>query len=430
MQTGAKLAVNPPPQRTRGATIAQCAILAGGLATRLGTISREVPKPVLEIGDRPFLAWLMRELQRYGVEEFVILTGHLSQAVQDAVNAAADALPKRTRLVFSEEPAPAGTAGALRYARPHLAERFLLCNGDSLFDTNLASLLADAAADSAETLGRLMLCALPDASRYGTVQRDGDRITNFAARPESATAGVINAGLYVLDQAILDGCPDQGSLERDVLPALAAAGALRGTLGSGFFVDIGVPEDLETARHELPAVLTRPALFFDRDGVLNHDHGYVGGRDRWTWMEGALDAIRFATDHRWHVFLVSNQSGVARGLYTEQDAHALNGWVADEARRHGGTIDDTRICPYHPEGNVAAYKRESDWRKPGPGMILSLIADWRLNKQYCVLVGDQSTDMEAAKRAGIEGHLFSGGNLRDFIAPIVAGRMPDTGNTV
>jgi D-glycero-D-manno-heptose 1,7-bisphosphate phosphatase len=408
------------------ATLTQCAILAGGLATRLGTITREIPKPVLEVGERPFLAWLMRELQRFGVEEFVLLTGHLSQAVHDAVDAGADALPKRARLVYATEPQQAGTAGALHYARSLLAERFLLVNGDSLFDTNLASLLAAFAHDGPETLCRMLLAELPDPARYGVVSLNDGRVTAFRERPDAAAAGLmnaglINAGIYAMDRRIIDHCPAVGSLERDVLPARAAAGEIAGTPAQGFFVDIGIPADLETARHEIPAIARRPALFLDRDGVLNHDHGYVGTQDRFDWIEGALDAVKFATDLGWHVFVVTNQSGVARGMYTEQDVQAMLRWMVDEIRRHGGNIDDVRYCPTHPEGTVPAYTRENDWRKPGPGMILSLMADWQLKPVQCLLVGDQSTDQEAARAAGIRGEMFPGGNLLEFIRPLLTG---------
>jgi D-glycero-D-manno-heptose 1,7-bisphosphate phosphatase len=406
---------------TRPVTIRQCAILAGGLATRLGTITHEIPKPVLEVGERPFLAWLMRELQRFGVEEFVILTGHLSGRVQDIMGDATASLPKPARVIYTEEPVRAGTAGALHHARAHLHEHFLLCNGDSVFDTNLSALLRDAAHDGADVLGRLMLADLDDASRYGVVNLDGDRITDFAERRAAGQPGVINAGIYLLNRRIVDRCPEVGSLERDVLPALAAEGALRGTQGRGFFVDIGVPEDLDRARLKLPAVLNRPALFLDRDGVLNHDHGYVGFREHFDWVDGALDTIKLATDLGWHVFVVTNQSGVARGLYTEHDAKSLLHWVSEEARRHGGTVDDWRYCPYHPEGTVPEYRRHSDWRKPGPGMLLSLIDDWQLQPGRCLMVGDQPTDVDAATAAGMRSATFHGGNLRDFVAPLLVG---------
>src|SRR5277367_18421 len=141
----------------RTVTVRQCAILVGGLGTRLGALTANTPKPLLPVGERPFLAWLMREFVRFGVEEFVLLTGYLSAQVETRVQALAGLLPREVRIVISEEPERAGTGGAVLYARDRLADRFLLCNGDSLFDCNLARLLADAAADGPEVVGRMVL---------------------------------------------------------------------------------------------------------------------------------------------------------------------------------------------------------------------------------------------------------------------------------
>ena len=205
------------------------------------------------------------------------------------------------------------------------------------------------------------------------------------------------------------------------MPRLAAAGALRGTVADGYFRDIGVPEDFARAQTEIPALLHRRALFLDRDGVLNVDHGHVGSRDRFEWMPGALDTIRHATQSGWHVFVVTNQSGVARGYYDEPAVRDLLDWMADEARRAGGTIDDTRYCPFHEAATVEAYRRAHPWRKPEPGMLLDLIRAWELDPARCVMIGDQPTDMAAAAAAGIPGHMFPGGNLLDFVRPILAG---------
>jgi len=378
-----------------------------------------VPKPVLEVGGRPFIAWLMREMLRFGVNEFLILTGHLSEAVQDAVLNAADALPKRVRVVFSEEPERAGTGGALFHAKALLHERFLLCNGDSLFDCNVAALLADFAADGAGVLGRMVLRQVADASRYGIVALDGDRITAFSERLEPGQAGIINAGLYAFDRRMIDRLRPVCSLERDIMPALATEGVLRGTVQHGWFVDIGVPDDLAHARRELAMCMDRPALFLDRDGVLNVDHGYVGSQDRWEWVEGAREAVALAAGHGWHVFVVTNQAGVARGLYGEAEVGSLQDWVADELRRAGGTLDDWRHCPYHTEAKVDSFRKESDWRKPAPGMLLDLIQVWDLDPRRCLMVGDRDTDMQAAKAAGVAGHLFPGGNLLEFLRPLL-----------
>ena len=175
----------------------------------------------------------------------------------------------------------------------------------------------------------------------------------------------------------------------------------------------------ETLRQRAMTVAARPALFLDRDGTINIDHGYVGTRDRWEWVDGALDAIRLATERGWHVFIVTNQSGIARGLYDEPALDALHGWAVAEIARAGGRVDDIRVCPYHEEAVVERYRRASDWRKPAPGMILDLMAHWRLDSARCVMVGDQPTDVQAAAAAGIHGVLFEGGNLLATVRPLL-----------
>jgi D-glycero-D-manno-heptose 1,7-bisphosphate phosphatase len=331
-------------------------------------------------------------------------------------------LPKKVRIVIAREPQQAGTGGALFYARALLDERFILCNGDSWLDTNLARLLADAAQDGPEVQGRMVLRALEDASRYGVAELDGDRVTGFLERPAPGSPGTINAGIYLLNRSVLDEVSEVCSLERDILPVLAARGAVRGTVAQGgYFIDIGIPDDFARAQTELPARLYRRALFLDRDGVINVDHGYVGSQERFEFMPGALDAIRMASDAGWHVFVVTNQSGIARGYYTEAEFADLSAWMIDTARAHGGTVDDLRYAPTHPEAKLDAYRRESDWRKPGAGMLLDLLEKWQIDAARCVLVGDQPTDVAAAKAAGVAGHLFPGGNLASFVAPLLAG---------
>ncbi len=401
------------------ASIRQCAILVGGRGTRLGALAQDLPKPVLPVGGRPFLFWLMREWLRFGVRDFVLLSGHLSDRLEAAVMAAAADLPIAPRIRFSRESAPMGTGGALHQARDLLDERFLLCNGDSLFDCNLASLLADAATDGPAVAARLLLRRVGDASRYGVVDLAGERITAFRDRPPPGSPGTINAGVYVCHRRILEAIAPACSLERDVLPALAAGGALRGSLGEGYFIDIGIPDDLARAGTELPGRLHRNALFLDRDGVLNTDHGWVGTPERFDWTEGAAEAVRLATATGWHVFVVTNQSGVARGLYDEAAVQALHAWMVDRLRRQGGTVDDIRFCPFHPEATLPAYRRASDWRKPGPGMILDLIRAWDLDPARCVLVGDQPTDLAAAAAAGIAARHFTGGDLTAMVASIL-----------
>jgi len=392
----------------RPCTVRQCAILVGGLGTRLGALTQTVPKPLMRCGDRPFLAWLMREMQRFGVEEFVLLAGHLSAEIEAAVDEIRRFLPRPATITISVEPSRAGTGGALHHARALLDERFLLCNGDSVFSCNLADLLRAAQHDPGCWL---LLRPVADLDRYGAVALgpDGRRVQSFQARAASQagtrSGGLINSGVYLLDSRIFDYLTPDCSLEQDVLPALAEAGQLSAVVKDGYFRDIGLPGDLAAAAEELPRVLRRDAVLLDRDGVINRDDGWVGTRDRFVWLPGVREAIRALVEAGRHVFMVTNQSGVARGLYTEADLHALTAWMTEEIRMAGGTLDDWRYCPYHPEAALEGYRRTSDWRKPGPGMILDLMKAWELDPVRCLLIGDQPCDIAAARAAGIEGRL-------------------------
>jgi D,D-heptose 1,7-bisphosphate phosphatase len=217
------------------------------------------------------------------------------------------------------------------------------------------------------------------------------------------------------------------SLERDVLPKLAKEGLLSGETASGYFIDIGSPEDYCEAIDEIPRRLCRPAVFFDRDGVLNQDLGCVDTIERFHWRAGAREAVRAITDAGFHMFVVTNQAGVARGHFSVEDMKILHHWMVGKIRDCCGTVDDFRYFVDRLDTPNEQFRQRLHWRRHEPRMILGLASKWAINLHRSFLVSDKQIDIEPARNAGIQGYLFPGGDLESFCLDLLSQRKQRDG---
>lgn len=247
-----------------------------------------------------------------------------------------------------------------------------LFDGDSLFDINLWD-LAQSAMDGAV----------------------------LAVRPDGRSGGVA-----VIEVAMI-GQMAEGPLDRALAP-LGAQGRL-----------VHRVYDRPLLRAPV-APLTRGAVFFDRDGVLNQDTGYAFRPEQIVWFPGAKAAVKAVNDAGLFAFVATNQSGVARGLYGEDEVRALHLWMNAQLIAAGAHIDAFAYSPYHPQAAVETYRRDSDCRKPGPGMLRALMAAHAVDPSRSLMIGDGARDVAAAQAAGIEGLLFEGGDVAAALAPTLA----------
>jgi D,D-heptose 1,7-bisphosphate phosphatase len=381
----------------------QAVVLVGGRGTRLGALTDATPKPLLTVAGAPFLSYVVSALVRQGFNDILLLAGFEAAAVRDF--ARQRNWPDVTVRSITESE-PLGTGGALRHAVDHLEERFLLLNGDTLFDINLNDLVTPPLGPA---LARLALRRVPDTARFGRVVLEGKKVVAMKEKGNCG-GGLINGGIYFLTKACIELLPaGASSLEKDLFPRLIAEGRMEGREYSGFFLDIGIPTDFKGAQTSVPESLRRPAVFLDRDGVLNEDSNYISSPEQFRWIDGAKAAIKRLNDCGYYVFVATNQAGVARGYYGTNDVQTLHAWMQKELRKVGAHIDAFYYCPHHPDFTGHCY-----CRKPEPGMILNAMNEWPIIKDRSFLIGDKGRDVEAAERAGIKGYLSSEYNL--FVA--------------
>jgi D-glycero-D-manno-heptose 1,7-bisphosphate phosphatase len=161
---------------------------------------------------------------------------------------------------------------------------------------------------------------------------------------------------------------------------------------------------------------------------LNEDSGYVHRFEEWKWVPGALDALALLQAAGFRLIVVTNQSGIGRGLFTEAQFRELTRWMRHEALAKGVWIDHVSWCPTHPTEALDGFRYEDPRRKPNSGMLLEAIQRFGLDPAACVMIGDRETDLMAAAGAGVPGYQFSGGNLGEFVRDtILSSRTPKTG---
>lgn len=377
-------------------------VLAGGFGTRLAHVVPDVCKPMAPVAGRPFLRFIMDQLAAAGFDRAVVADGYRREQIEGFFGSAYRGMA----VEYSPEDTPLFTGGAVKRALGRCQSDWVfVLNGDTWLDFDFAALeavVSDAPKDASAVIA---VKRMHDFERYGTVDVDADGTLTAFHEKRPCEEGLINAGVYLLRRDALDDMPEKFSLESDFFERVVGGGSLRAVECAGGFIDIGVPGDYELAQTMLaPLAKSWKLAMFDRDGTINVDTGHLHEPEKLELIPSTVDIMRgYSDDPDYKVVVVTNQAGIAKGLYTEADMRHLHRYMEDELEKLGVHVDAWYFCPHHPD-----YTGPCDCRKPAPGMLLEAMDDFEAMPIDCVMYGDAVKDKEAAAAGNVVFHYVKG----------------------
>jgi D-glycero-D-manno-heptose 1,7-bisphosphate phosphatase len=366
----------------------QAVILAGGRGTRLGDITRNIPKPMVPFGGVPFIGYLLRHLSEQGFERILFLLGYKAESIIDYCG---DGSRFGLKIDYSVGAVEDDTGRRMKQAEAKIESVFLLLYCDNYWPMPFARMWQS-------------FSDKPNAVAQITVYRNRDRFTRdnlvvgadgfvktYDKRRTMIGLAGVDIGFIFLRREVLDLVPADAncSFEAEVYPKLIERGELAAFETDHRYYSVSTPERLpETERF----LLRRPCVILDRDGVLNAKASrgeYVTLPKDWHWLPGARESCRALCQAGADVIVITNQAGIARGMLSEDNLSAIHTRMRAEAEAAGGAILDIFYCPHH-------WDDGCDCRKPNPGMLLAAQRTHALDLSRTPFVGDDPRDREAA----------------------------------
>jgi D,D-heptose 1,7-bisphosphate phosphatase len=387
-------------------------IMAGGKGTRISALRPDIPKPMIEIFQKPILEYQIDCLKRQGYTDIVLIIGHLGHVIKDYFKDGADF---GVHISYINETQPLGTAGALYYFKDVLTEPFLLINGDIIFDVDLKRFERF----HRKKGGVASILTHPNDHPYdsGIILADENNcVTGWLHKedPREWYKNRVNAGIHILSPEILEAFhePVKTDLDRDILKPLISRNAMFCYDSPEYIKDIGTPERYHEVTEDIRSgkifaknlSKRQKAVFLDRDGTINKYVGFLTNIDDFVLNDYIVDVIRMANDGGYLVIVVSNQPVIARGDVTWDELRRINNKMETLLGKEGVYIDDIFICPHHPDkgfaGEIPEYKIDCECRKPKPGLLLEAAKKFNIDLSRSFMLGDDERDMEAGKAAG------------------------------
>ncbi len=373
----------------------QAVILVGGLGSRLGNLTKNVPKPILKINKKRFLDILIENFARYGIKKIYLLTSYKFKKFEKIYN---NKIFNSTKIVCINEGLPKGTGGALIKSIKRFDQYFLFCNGDTFFDINYLDFFLNSNKSKAINIA---ITNKNKNKRFSYVKIKSNSIIDFNIK----YGDFVNSGYYIINKKKLINKPKNIkslSLEKDIFPELIKKNQINFVKFNKEFLDIGVKKDLNKADNYLYNNLKKKVAILDRDGVINYDFGYVHKMNKFKLKPNIIDLIKFLNDKNYFVFVVTNQSGIGRGYYSEKDVKKLHNYLDYKLNKKGAHIDEYFISPYFKFSKSKKYRFGSKYRKPNIGFFNQIKKNYPIKLKGSFMIGDQKTDYLFAKKSKIQ----------------------------
>jgi len=369
-------------------------ILAGGKGTRIKELLDNKPKPMVKFNNIYFLQYLINLLGKYSFNKIYILTGYKHEIIFKNFH---NKIFNLTKIKCLKERNLMGTGGALLNLKKEKMNDFILVNGDTIFDIDLKTLI--------KSCGRKKLGAVALAENKkntNSLKLNSLSIKNHTLSYKKK-GKLMNGGIYFFKKKILSLLPSKKfSLENDFLPKLINKKLVNGKIFNNFFFSIGTPKYFKISENKLRYYFKKPAAFLDRDGVINHDLGYVYKKKNFKFRKGVIDGLKDLKKKNYLIFIITNQAGIAKGIFKEEDFFKLQFFLSEKLSKFNIMISDVQYSPFHPNGKILKFRKKSNLRKPGNQMVKNILNKFIIDKKKSFMIGDKISDKKCADKSKIK----------------------------
>jgi len=373
-------------------------ILAGGKGTRIKKYLKNLPKPLLKINNTTILNKIILQVCKYRFKNIFILTGFKSEKIFKKFN---NKIVNFNKIKCISEKKLMGTGGSIKKNLNKFTNSFYVMNADSYCDFDFVKFQN---LNVSNSLGKIVLTK--NYNYHDNKKLSQLRISkNHKVQISNSKNNLMNAGIYFLKKK----CFSQKiknikyfSLEDEILLPLIKKSHILGFKTKNFFLDIGTPKNLKKANNLFKKNLTKPAIFLDRDGTINEDHGYVHDFKKFKLKKNMLKTLKYLNKKKVYFFIVTNQAGIGKKKFTLKKFHTFHLKFKEFFSKYNIYFDYVAFCPFHENALDLKYRKRSNFRKPGNLMIKNILKQFNVDIKNSIFIGDSKKDFLCAKKSNIK----------------------------